>query len=90
MLDAAPLAVDGTVLAAGAVEGLYIAEEAGGPMTELLEATLVAKRGIVGDRYCKRKAPTRCLEPPSSTQGSANPAGSLRSSPPRALRRLLQ
>lgn len=55
MLDAAPLAVDGTVLAAGAVEGLYIAEEAGGPMTELLEATLVAKRGIVGDRYCKRK-----------------------------------
>ena len=42
-------------LATGAVEGIFIAEEAGGPMQSLPEARVVQGRGIFGDRYCKRK-----------------------------------
>ena len=35
----------------GILIGIYVADSAGGPMRSLPEATLVAGRGIVGDRY---------------------------------------
>lgn len=42
-------------LASGVIDGIYIAEEASGSMTELTEARLIAGRGIFGDRYMRRK-----------------------------------
>ena len=53
--EAAPSAIAAPALATGAVEGIFIAEEAGGPMQSLPEAQVVQGRGIFGDRYCKRK-----------------------------------
>jgi MOSC domain-containing protein YiiM len=40
--------------AEGVVDGLYVAEEAGAPMKELRQAELLANRGVIGDRYCRR------------------------------------
>jgi MOSC domain-containing protein YiiM len=53
--DATLAADSAPPLATGNVEGIFIAEEAGGPMQSLPEAKVVQGRGIFGDRYCKRK-----------------------------------
>ena len=55
----------------GVVDGLYVAEEAGAPMREVREAELLASRGIVGDRYCRRRGTFSVFRVSTRAPGSA-------------------
>ena len=61
----------------GVVDGIYIAGEASGSMVEQTEAQLVAGRGIVGDRYAKRKGTYSVFRQSKKDSGMREPGRQL-------------
>ena len=58
---------------AASIDGLFIAAEAGAPMTEVASAELVAGRGIVGDRYCRRQGTYSVFRQSLKSPGAREP-----------------
>lgn len=62
---------------AGTIDGIYVANEASEPMMELRVATVIAGRGIVGDRYARRKGTYSVFRNSAREQGAREPGRQL-------------